>query len=493
VEIDRARKSLLQSLPSVEETLQSAPFQEIDAFVPRAELVSALRASLEEARNKILVSPLSQLGPLPRSKKDWIPHLHQEVKRKVSPSLIPLINATGVIIHTNLGRSLLAQEALEALQRIASHYSNLEFHLEEGKRGSRYVHVEDLLCRLTGAEAATVVNNNAGAVLLALNTLARGGEVIVSRGELVEIGGSFRMPDVMAQSGARLVEVGTTNKTHPRDYEEAIGPDTALLLKVHTSNFRILGFTQSVPLGQLVELGRRHGIPVMEDLGSGCLVDLRMWGLEAEPTVQESLRAGADVVTFSGDKLLGGPQAGLILGRRRFIEGIRQNPLNRALRIDKLTLAALEATLRLYWDPFRVIRRIPTLRMLTTGPEELRRRALRAARGLRKKAPTSLIIRVLEDRSKVGGGALPLLELPTWVLSLRLEEMEVSRLDRELRSSSPPVIGRIHKDELRLDLRTVSQRETPLLIQTVASACRRLLDSSSQADPPSSEAEGGRP
>jgi L-seryl-tRNA(Ser) seleniumtransferase len=478
--ISESRRALLQTLPSVEEVVQSHLLQGLREAVPRLALVAAVRAVLERFREDILGSTEEDLAKLPDDRSDWILRIGTEAAHRLSPSLRPLINATGVIIHTNLGRSLLAPQAITALADIASHYSNLEFDLRKGERGSRYVHVEDLLCRLTGAEAVMIVNNNAGAVLIALNALANGREVVLSRGELVEIGGSFRMPDVMEQSGARLVEVGTTNKSHLRDYETAIGPDTALLLKVHTSNYRIVGFTQSVSLSELVDLGRKHRVPVMKDLGSGCLVDLGRWGLEPEPTVQDALRSGAQLVTFSGDKLLGGPQAGIILGEKSLVERIRRNPLNRALRIDKLTLAALEATLRLYWDPQEAIRQIPTLQMLTMDARDIRRRALRLARLVRKTGPPRLTVDVMSAHSQVGGGSLPLLELPTWIVAVSLQDLSAGRLELALRATDPPVVGRIYREMVCLDLRTVGDHEVRLLADLVVQTAHRLTGSSSE-------------
>jgi len=323
--------------------------------------------------------------------------------------------------------------------------------------------VEETLCRLSGAESAIVVNNNAGAVLLALNTIAEGKEVIVSRGELVEIGGAFRIPDVMKRSGASLKEVGTTNRTHLSDYEQAIGSQTALLLKVHTSNFRVMGFTSDVPLQDLVQLGKQYEIPVMNDLGSGCFINLAQYGLEREPTVQEAIRTGVDVVTVSGDKLLGGPQAGIILGKKRLLDLVKVNPLTRALRIDKLTLAALESTLLLYLDEKKAIREIPTLRMLTIDTGKLKRRARRLLRRLAGEIGKEAELTVRGDVSQVGGGALPLQELPTMVLAIKPRTLSVNKLEENLRKGEPPIISRISKEELILDMRTVFDEEIPLL------------------------------
>jgi L-seryl-tRNA(Ser) seleniumtransferase len=461
--VSARREEILRCLPQVEEVLQAMAGEE----APRRAVLEAVRMVLSRARAELLECADEELDSQSRTRQEWLQWVLAEARRVLMPSLRPLINATGVIVHTNLGRSLLAPEAVKAVVQVASWYSNLEFDLEQGRRGSRQSHLEGLLRRLTGAEAATVVNNNAAAVLICLSALARGREVVVSRGELVEIGGSFRMPDVMAHSGARLVEVGTTNKTHPVDYEAAISQETALLLKVHTSNYRILGFTRDVSLQELVALGRRAGVPVMYDLGSGCLVDLKAWTQEPEPTVQEALAAGVDLVTFSGDKLLGGPQAGIILGRRDLVESIRRYPLARALRIDKLTLAALQATLELYWDPHRALESIPTLNMMSIPAPELLPRARRLARLLRKQSP-HLQVHVREDRSRVGGGALPLLRIPTWVVGVSLPGTTAQRLGRALREQDPPVVARVAQEELLLDLRTIDDRQIPLVAKAVA-------------------------
>jgi L-seryl-tRNA(Ser) seleniumtransferase len=343
--------------------------------------------------------------------------------------------------------------------------------LSAGKRGSRYSAVEDIICEICGAESALVVNNNAGAVLLSLETIANRYEVIVSRGELVEIGGSFRIPDVMAKSGGVLSEVGTTNRTHLKDYENAIGEKTALLLKVHRSNYSVLGFTAEVSLHELVELGEKHQIPVMEDLGSGTFVDFSRYGLPKEPTVQESVSAGVDVVTFSGDKLLGGPQAGIIVGKKTIIDQIKQNPIARALRIDKLTLAALETTLRLYRDEEKAIRSIPTLRMITEDVETIATRAAKLSAKLKEIKDSRMEIKAVDLSSRTGGGALPLLELPSKCLLIRVNGMTANTLEKALRNNTPPIIGRIENDAYILDLRTIQQDE----ITTIQTAMINLL------------------
>jgi L-seryl-tRNA(Ser) seleniumtransferase len=377
-------------------------------------------------------------------------------------------------VHTNLGRSLLAQEVIDNLIIIAGCYSNLEYDLAAGKRGSRYRSVEDLLCEISGAEAGMVVNNNAGAVLLCLETFAKNKTVIVSRGELVEIGGSFRIPDVMAKSGAVLKEVGTTNRTHLRDYKNAIDANTGLLLKVHRSNYNIIGFTAEVSLQELVQLGAAHGIPVMEDLGSGTFIDFSKYGLLKEPTVQESVATGANVVTFSGDKLLGGPQAGIIVGKPFFLEQIRQNPLTRALRIDKLTLAALETTLRLYRDEEKAIRMIPTLRMLTLDAGELERRASKLDQALRAIGDARLRIKLVTSSSKAGGGALPLLELPSKCLRIQIQDVSANTLERSMRENEPPIIGRLEDDAFIMDLRTLRDDEIRIIQAAFENFLKRL-------------------
>ena len=377
-----------------------------------------------------------------------------------------MVNGTGVVIHTNLGRSLLAPQAIAQMESVARYYSNLEYDLDQGERGSRYSHVEDLLLELTGAEAALVVNNNAAAVLLALDTLARGREVVVSRGQLIEIGGSFRIPEVMSRSGAVLREVGTTNKTHLRDYENALSDRTALLLKVHTSNFRILGFTAEVPLEELVALGRTHQIPVMEDLGSGSLLDLSPFGLEKEPTVPEAVRSGADLITFSGDKLLGGPQAGITRRSERNDSSSSAGiPSTRALRIDKITLAALEATLHLYRRADQALREIPTLRMLSLALPDLHRRARRWLRLLRRAIGSKIQIEITLTQSQVGGGALPLSTPDSYALVLTPQTGTINELEKHLRSREIPIIGRIEKERLLLDLRTLQEADRPVLLR----------------------------
>jgi L-seryl-tRNA(Ser) seleniumtransferase len=463
------RRERLRTLPSVDELVRS-----VDGGTggPRPRVVEAVRAVIEDSRRAVLAA--GSVEELLRVPLDG-PILRARVEARLSEagrwSLERVVNATGVVLHTNLGRAPLGEAALARLALIGRCYANLELDVRTKERGSRYGHVDGLLCRLTEAEASLVVNNNAAAVLLALESLARGREVVVSRGELIEIGGAFRIPDIMTRSGARLVEVGTTNRTRIADYAAAIGPDTALLLKVHPSNFRVLGFTESVTTRELAELGRTRGVPVMEDLGSGSFLDLRPYGLPHEPTAPEAIAAGADLVTFSGDKLLGGPQAGIVVGRRELVQRLRKNPLNRALRIDKLTLAALEATLSAYEEPERALREIPALRMLTEPLAAVRRRAQRCLRGLGPSVRAVLGARVVATRGEVGGGALPLTELETAALALGSPTRSPAALDERLRAGRPPVIGRVADDRLLLDCRTVRDDEVPLLVAAVKALC----------------------
>jgi L-seryl-tRNA(Ser) seleniumtransferase len=362
-------------------------------------------------------------------------------------------------VHTNLGRSVLSQKAVERIVEVSRHYSNLEYDIQAGERGKRFVHIEQILRRLTGVEAATAVNNNAAAVLLCLNTLAFSKEVIVSRGELVEIGGSFRVPDVMERSNAILREVGTTNKTHLKDYERAISENTALLLKVHTSNYKIVGFTKEVSAADLSKLGKKHNLPVMWDLGSGSFVDLSTYGAGSEPTVQQGIESGVDVLTFSGDKLLGGPQAGLILGKKMYLDLIKSNPLTRALRIDKFTLAALEATLSQYLDREKAVHDIPTLWMLTQPLSEIRRKADLLVAGIRNLEIAGIIVTMQDDMSQSGGGALPTGTFPTKTVCIRHEHMSANKIESRLRLGQPHIITRIKEGMIVFDPRTLRDEE----------------------------------
>ncbi len=445
----------LRKLPSVDELLRSEILSPLMEGYGRERVVEATREAVERARRRILAG--ERCPPFDEIAKE----AKVILLKAFTPSLFPIINATGVIIHTNLGRAPLSAEARAAMEAVARGYCNLEFDLEQGRRGSRYVHAEELLVRLTGAEAALVVNNNAGAVLLILSALAKGKEVIISRSQLVEIGGGFRIPDVMRQSGAILVEVGTTNRTYLRDYEEAITENTALILRAHRSNFRITGFIHDVPLEELADLAHRRGLYLVDDLGSGALLDTSRYGLAHEPMVQESIAAGADVVCFSGDKLLGGPQAGVIVGKREIIERLRKFPLTRALRVDKITLAGLQATL-LHYLRGEAERKIPVWRMISADPMELKRRAQRWARKLRQ---AGFKAEVIEGRSAIGGGSLPGETLPTWLLALKVPSPDTAA--RSLRSYTPPIIARIEEDLLLFDPRTVFPEEEEVLLQGI--------------------------
>ena len=454
-------QNILSRLPKVDLLLAQPEIITLLDDFPRALVLKAIRETLDRLRDEVLNQGRT-LAESELSLAAIVTRVEKKARRLGRPKFRRVVNGTGVIIHTNLGRSLIAEEALEAIRIAGRYYSNLEYDLDKGRRGSRYSHVEDLLCELTGARAALVVNNNAAAVLISLETLARNREVIVSRGELVEIGGSFRIPDVMARSGAILVEAGTTNKTHLRDYEQLINENTGLLLKVHQSNFRIIGFAQQVDARDLVGLGRQKGLPVMEDLGSGSLMDFSKYGLNREPTVQETVAAGVDVTTFSGDKLLGGPQAGLIIGSKDIIDRIKKNPLNRALRIDKFTLSCLEATLRLYLDEETALNRVPILKMIAASPDNLRRRAARLKRKLDASGQTVVRVGTINGFSQIGGGALPEQDMPTRLVALTPLHMSVNQLEEKLRDLPTPVIGRIENDQLLLDVRTMTDEDFDL-------------------------------
>ncbi len=459
------RQALLRGLPSVESMLEAAAADPELGEIPRSVVKSAVRRIIDRVRKDILETD----GPFSDLSTDLLfAEIKKETARAQAENLTHVINATGVVVHTNLGRSLLSRRAIEHIATAAGRYSNLEFNLATGKRGLRYEIVEEIICEMCGCEAAMVVNNNAGAVLLCLDTVAKGREVIVSRGELVEIGGAFRIPDVMARSGAILREVGTTNRTHPKDYESAINENTGLLLKVHTSNYGIVGFTASVSLKELVQMGNDAGLPVMEDLGSGTLVDFSRYGLTREPTVRESVGAGADLVTFSGDKLLGGPQAGIIAGSRSVIDTIRKNPLTRALRIDKLTLAALESTLRAYRDEPSAMKTIPTLYMLTCSMADIEEKAARLANAIEHLGDNRIQCRIIESVSRAGGGSMPLLELPTKCVAVSIKAISAAGIDQRLRQQRPAVAGRIESDTFLMDLRTVLSDEIEMISKAVS-------------------------
>jgi L-seryl-tRNA(Ser) seleniumtransferase len=452
-------QSLLRAIPKVDEVQQwMTGVSRAPVFLVK----QSIRLELDRLRQNILAGRKVNKSSL--SKKNITAQVKKRLQEEMMPNFRRVINATGVVIHTNLGRSILPIVASEALVQAGTRYSNLEFDLATGKRGSRYSLVEKLLCDLTGAEAALVVNNNAAAVLLVLDTFAKDREVIVSRGQLVEIGGSFRIPEVMAKSGAKLVEVGATNRTHLKDYEENINKNTAMLLKVHASNFMMAGFTKEVPAEELVELASRHELLVMDDLGSGCLIQMSRYGLRKEPTVQETVDTGVDVVTFSGDKLLGGPQAGIIVGKKKIIDRIKSNQLNRALRIDKFTIAALETVLRLYYDHEFAVANIPTLAMLTASLEVMEQRAQKLVRRIKKSLAGKCSVTVKNAGSRVGGGAMPEEDLESRAVVLEPHDRSVNRLEKDLRTNTLPVIGRIEEDRFLLDMRTVGDDEISLVV-----------------------------
>ncbi|MFN2635734.1 MAG: L-seryl-tRNA(Sec) selenium transferase [Gemmatimonadaceae bacterium] len=444
-----------RGLPSVNALLETTAVKSLLADHPRDIVVEAVRAALESAR---------ATGGGRKTDDEWLESIVSAVASISRPSLRRVFNATGVVLHTNLGRAPLADAAIAAIHEVAEGFSNLEYDVETGRRGSRYAHCVSLLTRLTGAEDALVVNNCAAALVLTLNALAQKREVLVSRGELVEIGGSFRIPDIMGRSGARLVEVGTTNRTHEDDYRRAITPKTAAIAKIHRSNFTIEGFTADVSVEQLVFIASEHGLPVIHDLGSGLLVPLDEYGLTGEPTASQALEAGATLVLMSGDKLLGGPQAGIILGGASVVSRLRKNPFTRAMRVDKLTLSALEATLRLYLDPTRVVREVPALAMLTAPVAELEKRAAELAAALRS---AGVAARVVTSAATVGGGAFPTAVIPSRAVAI---EGNVQENESRLRRAEPPVIGRIADGALLLDLRSVLPREDTALRESILRA-----------------------
>ncbi|MDR0238634.1 MAG: L-seryl-tRNA(Sec) selenium transferase [Deltaproteobacteria bacterium] len=465
-------KQLFRFLPAVDACLDALNAQlPASREAPRPLVRHLVNAFLDMQRCRIQEGAMAE--PAQLALPGCLPALKDFVREGLRPRLRHVLNATGVVIHTNMGRSVLARTAREAVARTAAGYNNLELDLATGERGSRHSLIEELLCMVTGAEAGLVVNNNAAAVLLILDSVCKGGEVIISRGQLVEIGGSFRIPDVMERSGAILREVGATNRCHLYDYSRAINANTRALLRVHSSNYRIVGFFKEVSLPELVQLGREHSLPVIEDLGSGSLIDFSAFGLPGEPTVQSVVSEGADLVSFSGDKALGGPQAGIIVGKRMYIEQLRVNPLHRALRIDKLTLAALEATLRLYLDPQRALAQIPTVAMLSCPPATLARRARSLASRLRRALGSAAHVSLVKNVSRAGGGAFPARDLPTSLVCLRPTACSAEDLKRRLLSAVPPLMGRLEEGAFCLDPRTLDAKELPLVARVIQQALRQ--------------------
>ena len=454
-------QKLLRQIPKVDELMKQPMLLTLCETVPAQTVTQAVRQILEDLRKDILAGKIEEMP----SVEALCAGIVSDANRQAEPSLKKVINATGIILHTNLGRACISARAAAAAQEMAQSYSTLEYNLQAGRRGTRYSHVESLLCKLTGAESALVVNNNAAAVLLILSDMAQGGQVITSRGELVEIGGSFRVPDIMEACGAELKEVGTTNKTHLWDYDRAINEKTRALMKVHTSNYRIVGFSETPTLPELAELAHSRGLPVIEDLGSGCLVDLQQFGIYGEPTVQDSVRAGVDVVSFSGDKLLGGPQAGIIVGKKAIVDKLKKHPLTRAMRVDKMTLAALESTLRSY--EIGAYNEIPTIAMLAVTQDQLRAKA-DALCGLMTAA--GIAAEVVPTEGQVGGGSVPTQMLKSFAVAVQPAGVNLDQLEANLRVGSPAIVGRINHDRFLLDVRTLKESDYADIVRAVGEA-----------------------
>lgn len=453
------KNELLRKLPKIDELLEDEKIKQAITKSMRTLVVEALREAIDFYRKEILQDNIKEIN-----KEEIIDKSLELLEHKNHNKLRKVINATGTVIHTNLGRSLLCKKAIESVLSVAENYNNLEYELSNGKRGSRYSHIEELLAKITGAEAAMVVNNNAAAVMLILDTLCKDKEAIVSRGELVEIGGSFRVPEVMRYSGAKLVEVGTTNRTHLYDYENNITEDTGVFLKVHTSNYRILGFTETVSLEELVKVGEERDIPVVEDIGSGVLIDFSKYGFTYEPTIQESIKKGVDVVSFSGDKMLGGPQAGIIVGKKKYIDRMKKNQLTRALRVDKMTLAALEATLKYYQDEKSAIENIPTLNMLLKDKNEIKKSALSLKRKLTNKVK-KFKFTIEEELSMVGGGSMPTEKINTYAIKVSSDKINSEKIEEFLRTYKTPIIVRVYNGEVIMDLRTLFSRDFDIIVK----------------------------
>lgn len=460
------RKELFKKIPAVNDLLENEKGQELVETYNHNLVLKGIRKVLDRKRKIISKTDENELKELNLSLEPT--NLYNEIEEflidYLAPSLEEVINATGTIVHTNLGRSLLSKDAVDSLVKVAENYSTLEIDKRSGERGSRYSNVKDLLTDLSGAEDGLVVNNNAAAVLLILDTLAKDKEVVLARGEMVEVGGSFRIPDVMEKSGAHLVEVGATNKVYIEDYENKINENTGLLLKVHTSNYKVMGFTEEVKLKELVELGERYNLPVVEDLGSGIIEDLSDLGLKDEPTVKDKIDQGADLVSFSGDKLLGGPQAGIIVGKKHFIDRLKKNPLTRALRVDKFTLATLEATLKAYITE-EAREKLPTLRMLSQNIDLIKDKAVSLKEKLNTLQLQGLDIKIEKDSTKIGGGAFPLQDIPTYVVKVKTSKMDLNELSYKLRMNKPPIFTRLYNDYMIFDLRTIKDKEIDQIVK----------------------------
>jgi len=466
-------KNLLRKLPSVDALLKTDQARNLIEAYSREAVVDAARSVLQELRSEISAEKVKADSEETISADYISKKIENRLGDKFFPSLRPAVNATGVILHTGLGRALLSSEARKAIQEAIRGYCTLATDIETGRRGNRDVHIEGLLCELTGAEVATIVNNNAAATVLILNTLARGREVIVSRGQLVEIGGSFRMPEVMESSGAIMREVGTTNKTHLRDYAAAVNENTGAILRVHHSNYRIVGFAEEPSIEELSKLAQEHHLPLIDDLGSGALVDLREYGLEAEPVVKDSIKAGVDVACFSGDKLIGGPQSGIIVGKTSVVEKIRKNPLKRALRVGKLTLAGMEATLKLFLNHEKLKEDHPVYRMFSLKTEELEKRGKKVIKRLQAELAAKAEVSLEEGGSQVGSGSGPVETIPTKLVQVKPASVSAESLVKRLRYNNPPVFARVHKDAVLLDLRTIQEDEDERIVDALLRALGR--------------------
>ena len=461
----------LKAIPPVNEILDRREVITLIEQLGRAYVMENVKLVIDEYRKNIGIGKelsAEQQGNRKEVSEYLVNRLEVRIEQLQNPGLKKVINATGIVLHTNLGRAPLPEQAVSSMYQVCAGYSNFEFDIETGDRGSRHSHIEPMIERLTGAESAIIVNNNAAAVFLCLNTLANNKEVIVSRGQQVEIGGSFRIPDIVLRSGAKMMEVGTTNKTHPSDYSNAITGETAVLLKVHTSNYKVTGFTEEVSLQNLVELAGEKGIAVIEDLGSGSLYDLSLLGLTCEPTVQDSIKMGADLVTFSGDKLLGGPQAGIIAGKRDLIDRIKKNPLTRMVRCDKTTIASMAAVLMLYMNPEKVVKKIPVLKMMALKGPELTAKALELGDMIAARLEGKCKIEIVDDLDEIGGGALPGVILDGKAVALTAEKLSANEIQAGLRKAKVPVISRINKGRVLLNVRTLEKNEYPLVVKAIA-------------------------
>ncbi len=456
------KKELLKNLPKVDKIFIDSRLKSIIARYPKKLVMREIREYLKGIRTAILKDDtIDTIPDFDSLVEGFVEHAHDKLRNSLKRS----VNGLGIILHTNLGRAPFPEDAQRALMDVVAHYCNIQITQDTGKRGDRYKHIESLLCEITGAEAAMVVNNNCAATMLVLNTLAKGKEVITSRGELIEIGGSFRIPSVMEQSGAILREVGTTNRTHLKDYEEALCEETGLVMQVHMSNYAIVGFTKVVPLIDLVKLAHKNNLPMFHDLGSGALVDYSRWGLPKEPTVQDSIKEGADVICFSGDKLIGGPQCGIIVGKKEYVDRMKKNQLSRAFRCDKMTFAVLETTLRLFMDERKLKSMHPVIRMLTESTEEVKKRCMSLKRRIKVTVGDKVKLRVVEDVSEVGSGSMSLEKLKSWAVSVKPTDRTLGDLAFQLRQCNPPIFGRVHEDRYLLNMRTIREDEVKFILK----------------------------